>query len=444
MTMFNSALARVKREYESLLPESTIAECLQLCGFQGRRRILTPVQSVYLLLLQLLHHTALTGLRHVSGIKATASAICQARSKLPLRFLHLLVDRATAELVRRSKTPAAALFCGLEVLLVDGFSAQSQDIPELATRYRKPRNQHGTSRGYPTLKLVCLVHYATGLITRLIDLPGDRQEHMVLGRLLEHLTPGRILVGDRGMASFAFLARLIQQGAHACLRLSANHWAKEAAGGSRRIVQTLAHRHHLLDQLVCWRKSSRPCRSLSQHAYAALPGELTLRQICYRLTRAGFRPTRITVITTLLDPTEYPAEQIAELYLQRWQIEVYFRDLKHSQGLWRLRAKSLAGARKELLGHVLVYNLVRGVMREAAERQGVTPDRLSFRDALRQLRHATAEDELRYLLVNPRRRRLAQPRRIKYVNFRYPTLRKPRAVYQKQLNKFPTNTLPLT
>jgi len=444
MTMFQPALARVKREYDTLLPESTIDECLQSCGIHGRKRILTPAQSVYLLLLQLLHNLALTGLRHVSAIPATASAICQARGKLPLRFMHLLVDRVAAALLGPGQTPAAALFCGLEVLLVDGVSAQTQDTPELAGHYKKPQNQHGTTRGYPAVKLVCLVHYATGLITRVIDLPGHRQEHMVLGRLLEQLTPGRVLVGDRGLVSFAFLARILAGGAQACLRLSAQYLATDLAGGSRRIVKTLARRHDLSDHLVCWRKPLQACRSLSQRAYAALPGEIRLRQVCYRLTQPGFRPTRITVITTLLDAQQYPAEKIAALYLQRWQIEVYFRDLKGSQGLGRLRAKTLAGARREILGHVLVYNLVRGVMRQAAERQGVPPDRISFRDALRYLRYAAAEDAPPALLVNPRRRRRAEPRRVKSVNFRYPTLRKSREAYRQQLNAMPKNTGPLT
>ena len=95
-------------------------------------------------------------------------------------------------------------------------------------------------------------------------------------------------------------------------------------------------------------------------------------------------------------------------------------------------------------GHVLVYNLVRGVMRQAAERQGVPPDRISFRDALRYLRYAAAEDAPPALLVNPRRRRRAEPRRVKSVNFRYPTLRKSREAYRQQLNAMPKNTGPLT
>jgi hypothetical protein len=438
MTMFTPAIARVKREYEKLLPESAIAQALELCGYRGRKRILTPAQSVYLLLLQLLHQTALSGLRHVAAIEATASAICQARARLPLQLMILLVERAAATLTQAGPA-TAALFCGLEVLLLDASSAQSQDTPELAGQYGKPKNQHGVIGGYPSLKLLCLMNYATGMITRLIDLPRDRQEHRVLGRILGHLTPGRVLLADRGLVSFAFLAQILVGGGQACLRLP----ARQIAGSSamRKVVRVLGRRRDLVDELVCWKKSPRACQSLTRRDYAALPAELLLRQIRFRLTQPGFRPDLITVITTLADPAKYPAEEIAQLYLRRWQIEVYFRDLKRSQGLLRLRARTLAGAKKELLGHVLLYNLVRGVMRDAAQRQNVAPDRLSFRDALRHLRHAAdAPGEAPVpvkLLVNPRRRRKSQPRRVKYINLRYPNLQKPRASYQTQLNAVP-------
>lgn len=442
MTMFRPALARVKRDYQQLLPESTITACLQRCGHAGRRRILTPAQSVYLLLLQILHACSLVALRHHEPLSATASAICQARAKLPLALWYGLVEHLSAALVQRQATPQSGLFHDLEVLLLDGTSTQSQDTPQLARHYRKPKNQHGVSRGYPSVKLVCLVHYATGLITRMIDLPGDRQEHRVLARLRNYLGPRRVVLADRGLVSFGFLAQLGLWGAHACLRLREDLAAK--THGTRQTVQVLSRSAHLVDRLVCWSKPPRPGRSLSRLAWAGLPDRLPLREVTYRLVRPGFRPTLIRVITTLLDPKEYPAEEIAELYLKRWQIEVYFRDLKRSQKLLRLRARSLAGARKELCGHVLLYNLVRGVMLDAATRQGVAPDRISFLDALRYLQSAAAADAPMALVVNPRRRRPAQPRRIKYVNFRYPTLRHSRAAYQQRLNAPPVYLSPLT
>lgn len=161
-----------------------------------------------------------------------------------------------------------------------------------------------------------------------------------------------------------------------------------------------------------------------------MPACLTLRQVTYRLTRRGYRSKKITIITTLLDPVTYPAVDLAELYRKRWQIEVYFRDLKCTQGFDRLRAHSETGVRRELLGHVLLYNLVRAVMREAAARQQVAAERLSFIDALRHLRHAAEHQELPVLLGNPQRNRPYEPRRIKTRQYKFKSLSKPRAWYK--------------
>jgi hypothetical protein len=434
MTIFKPAMARVKCELVARLPESLIHSILADCDDRRRKRrtrLLTPAVSVYLLLLQLLYQSALSGLRHLHGLSVTASAICQARSRLPLKLLRGLL----AHLASAAGAGKESCFHGLQVWIADATSVQSQDTRELAGHYRQPRNQHGLTRGYPAIKALCLVHMATGMITRVIDLPWRRQEAMVLGRLIGELAgKAGVLLGDRALASFAFLHRLSAAGINACLRLSSKQIATDKKHSSRRIVKTLSKRSGLIDQLVCWHKSERPCASLSRRAYAALPQTLTLRQIQWRVDRPGSRSRWITVITTLLDPKKYPAQEIAALYLQRWQIEVYFRDLKVSQGMQRMSARTLTGARRELLGHVLLYNLVRTVMREAARRQKVPADRISYKDALRWLRLA-ADDGPATLLINQRRRRPAEPRRIKYPKQRYLPLKKTRDYYRKKLRR---------
>ena len=112
---------------------------------------------------------------------------------------------------------------------------------------------------------------------------------------------------------------------------------------------------------------------------------LTLRQISFRVYRKGFRVQWAWIITTLLDPEKYPAQELIELYSQRWQVEVYFRDLKKTLGIGMISARTATGVRKEILAFVLLYNLVRRVMQQAAIAQGVSADRVSFIDALRWL-----------------------------------------------------------
>jgi IS4 transposase len=88
------------------------------------------------------------------------------------------------------------------------------------------------------------------------------------------------------------------------------------------------------------------------------------------------------LVTTLLDPHQYPAQDLADLYGQRWQIETNLRHLKQTMKMDVLHCETVAGVLKELTVFALVYNLVRTVMHAAAVRQEVPVERISFADAL--------------------------------------------------------------
>ena len=109
----------------------------------------------------------------------------------------------------------------------------------------------------------------------------------------------------------------------------------------------------------------------------------------------------MTLVTTLLDPVRYPKEKLAEAYGLRWTIETAFGHLKTTMKMDVLRCQTVRGIEKELTMFLLVYNLVRMTMLQAAQRQGVPPERISFVDALRWLATARPGDELPELVVNP-------------------------------------------
>lgn len=142
---------------------------------------------------------------------------------------------------------------------------------------------------------------------------------------------------------------------------------------------------------------------MTAQEYATLPDSLVLRELCYKVTRKGFRVHCVTLVTTLLDSKKYSAKSLAEQYLSRWQIEVDFRHLKQMMKMEVLRCKTTEGVLKELAMLALVYNLVRHVMFRAAQRQGVPLERISFIDALRWLWHASPGDEPAPLIVVPKR-----------------------------------------
>ena len=96
-----------------------------------------------------------------------------------------------------------------------------------------------------------------------------------------------------------------------------------------------------------------------------------MRELRYSVVSHGCRTREITLVTTLLDAKQYPAEDLAEFYGKRWQVETNLRHLKQTLHMDVLRTKSVDGIHKELAMFAIVYNLVRLVMLEAAQRQGV-------------------------------------------------------------------------
>jgi hypothetical protein len=107
-----------------------------------------------------------------------------------------------------------------------------------------------------------------------------------------------------------------------------------------------------------------------------------------------FRVRSVTLVTTLLDPEKYPAEDLAWLYAERLRVELWFRDIKTSMGMEVLRCKSPKMVHKELEMFFIAYNLIRCLMAQAALRYDVGMGWLSFKgtvDSVRQFATAIAQ-----------------------------------------------------
>src|SRR5205085_3044999 len=133
------------------------------------------------------------------------------------------------------------------------------------------------------------------------------------------------------------------------------------------------------------------------------------------------------LVTTLTDAERYSYAALADLYLRRWNIETDFAHLKTTLGMDVLKCKSVANVYKEALMFVLVYNLVRMVIRAAARRQRVDTERISFIDALRWILSAAPGKPLPKLVVNPSRPGRYEPRVRKRRPKQYPLMKQPRA-----------------
>jgi hypothetical protein len=174
---------------------------------------------------------------------------------------------------------------------------------------------------------------------------------------------------------------------------------------------------------------------MKQEDYDALPESIMVREIRRTIRRKGFRTITVTVVTTLLDPELYPADEIVELRMSRWEVETNLRHLKTTMKMEVLHCKSVDGVKKEVAVFVLVYNLVRALMLEAAARQKVPLSRISFADALHWLKHAKPEDALPRLVVNPHRPDRLEPRVLKRRRKPYDLMTRPREELRKALRR---------
>src|SRR5205823_140839 len=152
-----------------------------------------------------------------------------------------------------------------------------------------------------------------------------------------------------------------------------------------RPTSTFVRRLGKHDQIVRWTRPERQPAWMDAAQWASMPQSLEVRELRYQIPRRGQRTLCVTIATTLLDPQLYPKEKVAELYGIRWRVETHFAQLKTTLKMRKVKSRTESGVRKELAVYCLVYNLVHAVMMKAALCQGVTPDRISFIDAVRWL-----------------------------------------------------------
>jgi hypothetical protein len=117
---------------------------------------------------------------------------------------------------------------------------------------------------------------------------------------------------------------------------------------------------------------------MDEATYAGLPATVDIRVLRVRVPQRGFRTHVVLVATTLLEPQGYPKEDLAGLYRARWHAELDLRSIKQTIQMDVLQCKTPAMVRKESWGHLLVYNLLRAAMAQAALAHGVVLRQVSL------------------------------------------------------------------
>ena len=438
-------LGRLRQDLAAELSADAITKACKEEKYSWRDRLLNPVTTVYLFILQVLHgNTACQHTVHFGQWNFTDSAYCAARKRLPLGVLRRLAEW-TARRVRTATT-AASGWHGHRVWLLDGSSFSMPDTPELQAAF----GQSGAQRpgcGFPVAKFLALFDLATGMLLRVEPAPLRSHEMSRCAVATTGLLPGDVVLGDRGFCSYAHIAILLNRKLHGVFRahqrqiIDFTPGRPRAAQGKtkgRPEATVRPHSRWVLsqgdsDQVVIWYKPKVKPKWMSKDEYVSLPEEVTVRALRYRVHTPGYRVGEVTLVTTLPDASTYPAGALADLYFRRWQVEVYLRDLKITLNMDVLKCKTEDGVLKELAVFALVYNLVRSVACESAKAQGVAADRVSVTDAVRWLVGAEGDENLSEILINPSRKGRIEPRVKKRRPKPYPLMTRPRAALRKQL-----------
>src|ERR1700726_3543745 len=244
--------------------------------------------------------------------------------------------------------------------------------------------------GFPVMKLVGLFCLASGALLEVVRGTLLVHESQLFRQLWPHLNPRDILLADRGFCSFFSIHSLQARGVDSVMRLHQR----------RRVDFRRGKRLGKDDILLDWTKPAQRPETLSAEEFKALPKTLTVRLIRLTPNIKGFRVPTIILVTTLLDPIAFPAQALGELYFQRWSVELHFREIKTLLRLDILRCLSPQMVHKELLLHMIAYNLIRCLMQQAAICHHVDLSRISFKGTLDTLHHFA--DAIRAADAKPR------------------------------------------
>ncbi|MFJ6141935.1 IS4 family transposase [Kitasatospora sp. NPDC092286] len=293
----------------------------------------------------------------------TTAAIGRARRRLGVEPLKALFARVCHPVA--VPETAGAWYRRWHLVAVDGTTLDLADTEANDAHFGRP----GTGRGigaFPQARVVGLAECGTHAVFGAVVGPLSAGEQVLSRRLFTHLREGMLLLADRGFYGFELWQAARASGADLLWRVRGN-----AALPVMRVLE---------DGSYLSTVHAEPDRRSRRNP-------VTVRVVEYTLARTGDQVV-YRLVTTILDPEQAPAHELAALYAQRWEIETTLDEIKtHQRGpKLVLRSKYPWGVEQEIYGLLLVHHAIRQLMHQAALQEGLDPDRLSFTRSLRVVR----------------------------------------------------------
>jgi hypothetical protein len=298
------------------------------------------------------------------------SGISQARSRLGVEPLERLHD----ELVRPVATnkTRGAFYRNWRLVSLDGSTLDVADQAANRAAFGYPGASRGAS-AFPQLRFVSLLENGTHVLFASRLGPFKTGEITLAKQVLPALEKGMLCLADRNFLGSALWRQARRTGAELLWRAKRNlrlEVLERFADGS--------YRSAIYASEADWRKRRNP---------------LAVRVIEYRLEGVEHAEPFYRLVTTILDPAQAPAAELAALYSERWEIESAFDELKtHLRGARMvLRSKTPELVRQEFYGLLMAHFAIRGLLHEAALEADEDPDRLSYLHAVRVVRRKMAQ-----------------------------------------------------
>jgi hypothetical protein len=373
-----------------LLPRDLVDEVIAEAGRREQRRRLLPARVVvyYVLALCLFYGEGYEEVmrRLVGGLQfmnswstewtvPTTGAICQARQRLGAQPLRLLFERVAVPMARPG-TPGAWV-AGRRLMAVDGFVLEVADTP--ANEAEFGRSGSGKYTPFPQVRVVGLGECGTHAIVAAAFAGFRTPERELAHQLLGALEPGMLAVADRGFYSYRMWQQAQATGADLLWRVPATV--------TLRVVQALpdgSYLSFLPDPKVRQRRAVQ----IAKGSYVEEQTGIPVRVVEYEVDGQGDSGEIFCLVTTLTDPEEITAVELAAAYRQRWEFETALDELEiHQRGPARiLRSKSAEMVKQEIWALLLAHYAIRDLICQAASQADIDPDRLSFIRSLRVIR----------------------------------------------------------
>lgn len=300
----------------------------------------------------------------------TAGAISSRRRQLQVVPVRRLFGRCCQPMATPQTPGAFAL--GRRVMAIDGTLQDVTDVPENAVHFGRLTNGPSQSP-FPQMRAVYLAECGTHAIVDAALAPCRYNEKTMVWGLLRSIQPDMLVTMDRGFFNSVLVAAFVAKGADVIMRLQSNM-----------LIQKPGPQDWLPDGSYLYTVTSKMVRGLKK--------PLKLRIIPYHIVdpEVPHFLEKQRLVTTLLDHREVSAQELVDLYHERWEVELALDEQKVHQRISQnpLRSRTAANCYQEMYGLLLAHYAIRHLMHQAAVQEGIDPDRLSFTHALHVVQHS--------------------------------------------------------